>query len=153
MEIGHHFTQLVYFRGVDYFNKNRVHILEDNETLLRAHVEGKERYIVRIEMNDGEIDSMYCSCDHAKAGNNCKHMVATLMSTQKSDYTFKDFLTNKPDINTLEPEVMFEIAHMLSVLEHDDLIDFLVEMFEKYPWLAHRFTEFDFERSEEEELT
>ena len=60
--------------------------MEQTETGYEATVEGTEEYDVEIEIRDGRIYDMYCSCPYAEDGNYCKHMAAVLyVITEESD--------------------------------------------------------------------
>lgn len=48
-------------------------------------VEGTEDYEVDIEMEDGRICEMYCTCPYADDGNNCKHMAAVLYEIEEQE--------------------------------------------------------------------
>ncbi|QIK69487.1 hypothetical protein G7062_03895 [Erysipelothrix sp. HDW6C] len=163
MEVGYHFRDYIYKRGQSYLKKDKVNILEDSDNLIRARVLGEEMYIVRIELRDGHTDSLYCSCPFAKRGSNCKHMAAvielSIQTGNKHDFTvdaletYDDYgedLKNGFDESfdhqePLSQEMMSEIGHLLSILSHEDLVDYLIFLFESNPKLANTFVNFEFE--------
>nr|WP_303181152.1 SWIM zinc finger family protein [Lachnoclostridium phocaeense] len=46
-------------------------------------VEGTDDYEVDLEIEEGEVCEMYCSCPYAEDGNNCKHMAAVLYEIEE----------------------------------------------------------------------
>ncbi|WP_159633935.1 SWIM zinc finger family protein [Erysipelothrix anatis] len=155
MEVGFYFRDYIYNRGETLLEESKVQIIEDTKEVIRARVQGSDLYIVRIEITGNAVDSMYCSCEHAKKGNNCKHMAATIASSIKNGNihnfsvealeTFDDYASDLDmQDGTLTPELMVEVGHLLSLLSHDNLIEYLIVLFERYPQLAQQFSEFDF---------
>lgn len=71
-------------RGLDYYKSEAVKDIERTETGYCATVEGTEDYEVEIEIRDGRICDMECSCPYAKGGSYCKHMAAVLYEIEES---------------------------------------------------------------------
>lgn len=69
-------------RGLDYFNDGRVNHMRVGECFIDAIVHGCEKYEVHIDLEDGEVDEMLCSCPSAEGGVNCKHMAAVLFTME-----------------------------------------------------------------------
>lgn len=68
-----------------YYYDGAVHDLEKSEHGYHAMVEGMEDYEVDIEVKDGQICEMYCTCPYAEDGNNCKHMAAVLCEIEERE--------------------------------------------------------------------
>lgn len=64
----------IWSTGKNYYKKGAVISLNKTGAGYHAEVEGTEDYEVDIEITDGEIRDMYCSCPYADDGNYCKHM-------------------------------------------------------------------------------
>lgn len=63
-------------RGLNYYETGAVKEVKDTEQGFWAMVEGSEDYEVEIEIRDGAIHDMWCTCPYAEDGNYCKHMAA-----------------------------------------------------------------------------
>lgn len=63
----------------------RFMILKKSEHGYHALVEGTEDYEVDIEVEDGQICEMYCTCPYVEDGNNCKHMAAVLCEIEERE--------------------------------------------------------------------
>ncbi len=75
------FTDIILSRGAGYSRRGAVRILQQDAMHLEADVAGTETYHVQIELKDGTIDHMHCSCPYAADGErNCKHMAAVLFT-------------------------------------------------------------------------
>ena len=72
-------------RGLDYYEEGAVVSFDKTESGYRAEVEGTEDYEVEIEIQDGEITDLYCSCPYADDGNCCKHMAAVLYAVDNGE--------------------------------------------------------------------
>ena len=79
------FREHILERGEMYYYDGAVHDLEKTEHGYHAVVEGTEHYEVDIEMEDGQVCEMYCTCPYADAGNNCKHMAAVLYEIEEQE--------------------------------------------------------------------
>jgi len=73
-------------RGWDYYIEGKVGKLEVTDERISAVVKGSEYYYVDIDLKQGEIKEMYCSCPYAADGKNCKHMAAVLYAANHEDY-------------------------------------------------------------------
>lgn len=82
-------------RGFDYFAEGRVMITEASEDHVTAELKGSGKYEVEIDLIDGEVAEMFCTCPHANEGNHCKHMAAVL-------YAFDDWDDSDGDYELLE---------------------------------------------------
>ena len=67
-------------RGIDYFNKNRVVLLEKEEDCLSAEVIGSETYEVEIIFEQENVIGLECTCPHAADNHFCKHMAAVMFA-------------------------------------------------------------------------
>ena len=72
------FQDHILARGEMYFYDGAVQELHKTEHGYQAIVEGTEDYEVEIEIEEGEVCEMYCSCPYAEDGSHCKHMAAVL---------------------------------------------------------------------------
>lgn len=105
-------------RGYYYYLDDKVNITSESNTEITAEVEGSETYTVRIEIQNGNVDSMECSCPYAEDGNNCKHMAATLYQYFDS----MDMVDNDGD------EYMYHgLIHNEEEKEIDDLLEKIPE--------------------------
>jgi len=73
-------TEESFSRGKVYFRNNAVSDLVRRGNVLTARVEGSEvaPYDVTIELHDGGVADMRCSCPYDRGGA-CKHVVAVLL--------------------------------------------------------------------------
>ena len=65
-------------RGYGYARNDAVLSIKETKQGYRAVVSGSENYDVLIEVKNGKIVDMSCSCPYADSGNSCKHMAAVL---------------------------------------------------------------------------
>lgn len=79
------FREHILARGEMYYYDGAVQDLEKTKLGYHAVVEGTEDYEVDIEMEDGRICEMYCTCPYADDGNNCKHMAAVLYEIEEQE--------------------------------------------------------------------
>ncbi len=79
------FREHILARGEMYYYEDAVLELHKTEYGYHAIVEGTEDYEVDIEMEDGQVCEMYCSCPYAEDGNHCKHMAAVLYEIEERD--------------------------------------------------------------------
>lgn len=70
-------------RGWGYYEAGAVKQVTAVECGFEAVVEGSEDYEVEIEVQDGEVGDMWCSCPYAADGNYCKHMAAVLYEIEE----------------------------------------------------------------------
>ena len=85
MEWDHLFESHILERGWDYYENEYVQEILKEENGIKAWVEGSELYQVHIEITDGEIISMTCTCPYAEGGLNCKHMAAVLYMLEEDE--------------------------------------------------------------------
>ncbi|MHA6250583.1 SNF2 helicase associated domain-containing protein [Oceanobacillus sp. CAU 1775] len=83
------FPSVIFRRGMEYFNKNRVSDLtyDMNHQVWTATVYGTEEYFVEISMEDiaNNVIETHCDCPAFDTYNSCKHIVAVLLSVQAQD--------------------------------------------------------------------
>ena len=77
------FSAVVLLRGLNYYEEGAVKELETTKDGFRAVVEGSYDYDVEIEIANGKIGDMQCSCPYAEDGNYCKHMAAVLFAIEE----------------------------------------------------------------------
>lgn len=103
------FKPHILHRGAEYYRDAAVEDLKITDTQITAVVLGTEDYDVEIDIKDGIIEAMSCTCPYAADDNNCKHMAAVLFACQETEDLI---LSAKPD----EPE-------WKSGEEEDDVLD------------------------------
>lgn len=69
-------------RGEAYWQQGHVAELHRTPDGIQAVVAGSEDYEVEIELDDGMVCDMYCSCPYAEDGSACKHMAAVLFAAE-----------------------------------------------------------------------
>ena len=69
-------------RGETYWQQGHVAELRRTPDGIQAVVAGSEDYEVEIELEDGMVCDMYCSCPYAEDGSACKHMAAVLFAAE-----------------------------------------------------------------------
>ena len=79
------FQDHILARGEMYYYDGAVLELHKTEHGYQAIVEGTEDYEVEIEIEEGEVCEMYCSCPYAEDGSHCKHMAAVLYEIEEQD--------------------------------------------------------------------
>lgn len=72
-------------RGWNYFQDGSVRELSRSGNRIFATVIGSEEYEVSIELENGGVSFMDCTCPFAEGGENCKHMAAVLYAAQAAD--------------------------------------------------------------------
>jgi uncharacterized Zn finger protein len=76
------FSRAVVNRGMDYYVGDRVRALRVSETRAEAEVGGSQRHPYRVRIAvEGKTSHLAvdCTCPHAERGENCKHILATLL--------------------------------------------------------------------------
>lgn len=79
------FREHILERGRNYYYDGAVTEFQKTKNGYRAIVEGTEDYEVEIEIEEGNICDMYCSCPYAEDGNYCKHMAAVLYKMEETE--------------------------------------------------------------------
>lgn len=72
------FDKKILDRGREYFNSDLVDDFEVDTDKITALVIGNDEYDVSIELRNGELEYMDCTCPYADEGFYCKHMAAVL---------------------------------------------------------------------------
>lgn len=101
-------------RGWNYYAEDAVQQIKPTKNGVQAVVEGTEDYDVEIEISDGEVHDMWCSCPYAEDGNYCKHMAAVLYEIEDSD-NYRQSQQELPEVISHIPEeevrrLLFELA-------------------------------------------
>lgn len=79
-----YFGSTIRSRGRQYYNAGKVKRLNHRGHEWFAVVKGSRSYNVTVAMDeDGEIESMDCSCPYADSGQACKHMAALLYAVEE----------------------------------------------------------------------
>lgn len=93
------FSRHIVQRGYEYFLDNAVEDFAIKDDIIYATVTGSEDYKVEIDLINGNVSDMYCSCPYASEGKNCKHMAAVLYEWSEKyakdvDLSEEDLLIN-----------------------------------------------------------
>lgn len=72
------FAPHILYRGQNYFYDGRVEDLRIKGNTVTASVFGSEKYEVEIEIENGQVTDLFCTCPYAEGGETCKHMAAVL---------------------------------------------------------------------------
>lgn len=102
------FREHILARGEMYYYEDAVLELHKTEHGYHAIVEGTEDYEVDIEIEEGRVCEMYCSCPYAEDGNNCKHMAAVLYEIEEQSDAGILTEENFPDCQKEELEEIIE---------------------------------------------
>lgn len=78
------FDPVILQRGQAYDRKGAVTDIRIHKDRIKAVVEGTEEYAVTIDLAQGEVKAMACTCPYAQDGTPCKHMAAVLYAYEKS---------------------------------------------------------------------
>lgn len=70
-------------RGMEYFKNDQVDVIYQSNEQIVASVNGSDKYLVSIEIDENKIKKIACNCPYASKGNNCKHMAAVLFKINK----------------------------------------------------------------------
>ena len=104
-------------RGEEYANLGAVGALQWDDVSIRAGVQGRERYRVRLEAAGGELAGS-CSCPVGRDGLFCKHCVAVGLA----------WLSESPELGEGPPApTRTELRARLAALGAEALADILVE--------------------------
>lgn len=114
------FQDHILFRGIDYYERNLVKDVNNEDGQITGTVIGTKDYSVEILKEKDEIVNMFCSCPHATSGNNCKHMVAVLFYLENNDPHFSK-KTKEDDVEELVEGVDVEVLKdfVIDLLSHD----------------------------------
>lgn len=85
--IASHFTAAVRNRGRTYLQERRVHVLEQDQGRVVAHVRGSAYYDVtlRLDRESGGLRGA-CTCPQARDGVACKHLWGTLLEADRTGF-------------------------------------------------------------------
>lgn len=120
------FQKHILDRGYDYYCEGAVESFEIQDGIISAAVYGSEDYEVEIQVEDGMVLSMDCSCPYAGSGNFCKHMAAVLYEW---DSEFQDEHQEMLDIQkVVNTSVKDEVVVAVTNADVGRLKTFLVEM-------------------------
>ncbi len=122
------FPYNIAIKGENYLNQNRITKTSYENGIYTSLISGSSNnpYTVKVNIDGkGDINNISCTCPHAKGGNRCKHMYASLMHinlvfdddiSDKSSSGFSKlisaYLLSADDISEkpvrVEPEVFFD---------------------------------------------
>ena len=92
-------------RGLNYYEEDCVALLEQTSTGYTAVVEGTDDYDVEIEIRDGRVYDMTCTCPYAAEGNYCKHMAAVLYEIDERESDTKKTVNSLQTAQNQEKEL------------------------------------------------
>ena len=72
-------------RGVAYFRSGLVKIVNHSESVVEAQVKGRQTYYVRLELGKATLN-IACTCPYFHEGLECKHVWATMLAADASQY-------------------------------------------------------------------
>ncbi|HEM3533692.1 MULTISPECIES: SWIM zinc finger family protein [Streptococcus] len=113
-------------RGCSLFLDDAVQGLEETGEGYYALVSGSQVYQVEIDLEHGQLVSMWCECPHAQEMNHCKHMAAVLFAISE--------LEGQPAVDRKGQS----LAQLLYKLTVEQLRDFLLELAQEDRELANR---------------
>ncbi|MCF0152908.1 SWIM zinc finger family protein [Megasphaera sp.] len=79
------FSSKIFKRGEQYYEEGHVHNLECTKHQITADVYGRDIYEVTIDLEDGQVEAMDCTCPYAEQGSCCKHMAAVLLAAEDEE--------------------------------------------------------------------
>ena len=124
-------------RGWDYYENECVQEILKEENGIKAWVEGSELYQVCIEMTDGEIINMTCTCPYAEGGLNCKHMAAVLYMLEEDECADMD--EDGTELNRDKDKPFMDAYEIVKEAEEDLVRKFLAEILISNEALLNRF--------------
>ena len=132
MEWTQHFSKPVLKKGYDYYKSDRVKIKKTSDKFIEATVIGYQEYNLRINFENDNIKSMYCSCPFE---GNCKHLASTLYYADNHSEIFKKDL---------------DIYNIIDKMSSKELKEFIIPELLDNPELMNRFKLFVDEDIDEE---
>ena len=113
-------------RGCSLFLDDAVQGLEEVGEGYYALVSGSQGYQVEIDLEHGQLVSMWCECPHAQEMNHCKHMAAVLFAISE--------LESQPVVKGKD----VSLAQLLDKLTVEQLRAFVLELAQEDRELANR---------------
>jgi len=136
-------------RGQEYFARGAIESLEEIEPgKWEARVHGTELYQVQLEVKEGVVDKVYCSCPYSYSyGGICKHLVAMIyllrfkMMGNDSDANYEEGLRGKNPLEKSDKKkegkkssrksVAEQVKEALERLSPEQIRSFLQEILEE----------------------
>lgn len=123
------FGQKILDRGLEYYRSGMIQRYYADEDEITAFVNGNyDDYEVEINLKDGQLFEMNCSCPYAEEGNYCKHMAAVLYKWDRE---------SKGESVTSEKKVSIE--ELVGNASERFVKQFLIELMKKDKKLKLRF--------------
>lgn len=113
-------------RGYSLFLDDAVQGLQEEGEGYYALVSGSQVYQVEIDLEHGQLVSMWCECPHAQEMNHCKHMAAVLFAISE--------LEGQPAVEGKGQS----LAQLLDKLTVEQLRAFVLELAQEDRELANR---------------
>ena len=118
----HLFRSRILDRGLSYYEMGAVGEVERTKTGYCAMVEGTEDYEVEIELRDGTVCSMNCTCPYAQDDNYCKHMAAVLYEIEERE---EELETSEKLWDEEQLNFRNELRDVIDGIPDNELRDFL----------------------------
>ena len=118
------FAPQILRRGEDYYADDAVDSLKWDGETVTATVWGTEKYTVEIDITDGRVGGMYCSCPYAEE-DNCKHMAAVLFAVSEDDFPGEE--------QARKDEERLSLKDAVEALPVPDMRELLWKFARKYP--------------------
>ena len=97
-----YFTYIIRQRGNDYYQRNLVSDLKKDNDTYTAIVSGTSNYKVNFKIDNKGIRDMDCECPYFQSGEgNCKHLYASILKYQNSNFVNESNTIKAPNFSTL----------------------------------------------------
>ena len=126
-------TSSSFFRGVDYYDSNRVGEITQSGTVFKAAVYGSTKYFVSLDVGSSEL-KFTCNCPY-DFGGICKHKVALAMKILDGNY-----IKNDNRNSTVLSKMEFDAKYSETATEQK--LDFLKRLLDQDIDIQHQFIEF-----------
>lgn len=144
-------SNVSYWRGYDYFKKNKVeNLIETGEGLFTAEVQGSsdEPYIVEIDIKHPRRSK--CNCPHADGKRIiCKHMVAVYLTVypEEAERIYNEAIAYEEEEERRSEELMRKVVAHIKKMKKEELQQTLTAFLLDGPeWQYDRFVRmFDLE--------
>lgn len=129
------FNPRIFNRGQSYYLAGAVKNVQKTEDGFYAVVAGSEDYEVKIEVEDGNISDMWCSCPYAEDGDYCKHMAAVLFECEEMTDVNDKFDKTRPDQSAASKQ---ELAEVIGRIGESELRSMIMQLSEENDILRNR---------------
>ena len=124
MDWKQNFNGTILKRGNEYYKQKQVHILYTSDSRYNAMVIGTSIYHVEIEVKNGEVVDMSCSCPYSEKGYYCKHMAAVMYAIEEQGGLQKQVKLQEKKVHPFEISEdtyrYFDMGRIASELEVEE---------------------------------